>query len=72
MVISQIIWYFSIRFKQVELQVVLDDQETTYRMFQKLKYLKWYNIIFTSSNLVFQGAIFIKWAFNKASEVVDM
>ena len=50
---SYAIWNLAIRFKRVEVQISKDKEQTTLRMMQKLKYLKWYDRIFSSSTAIF-------------------
>lgn len=47
------------RFKRVEVQVVQDEKETTANLFQKLRYLKLYNIIFMVVFCIFQVPLLI-------------
>ena len=49
------------RFKRVEAQVVQNDQETTYSIFKKLNFLKWYFVFFMVSLLAFKIPLMIKY-----------
>ena len=48
-----LLWVIIGRFKRVEVQVVQDDQETTFGIFKKIKLLKYYQIAFLAIVLSF-------------------
>lgn len=47
-----LIWFFVIRLKRVEVQVVNDERETTYNIFKKLRTITLYNTIFIPTLLI--------------------
>ena len=54
LVLMVLIWVTISRFKRVEVQVIQDDQETSYGIFKKLYFLKMYQILFISVVMCFQ------------------
>ena len=57
------VWLVIGGFKRVEVQVVKDDQETTFNMFQKLKFLKRYQQVFIGTLLIFETPMMMYSAF---------
>ena len=51
--LTLLLWVTIGRFKRVEVQVVQDDQETTFGIFKKIKLLKYYQIAFLATVLSF-------------------
>ena len=51
--LTLLLWVTIGRFKRVEVQVIHDDQETTFGIFKKIKLLKYYQIAFLAIILSF-------------------
>ena len=64
------VWLVIGAFKRVEVQVVKDDQETTYNMFQKLKFLRRYQQVFIFTLLIFETPMMMYSAF-QILEIAD-